>query len=160
MKPDNFSYRGHWGDWSAGGYPTYKLFCQSNTNQKCERGALEAIFTFPSVMDYTKAKLNIVNFKKQLIDFMCPFSFNLEKQHNCQLNLEKSIESNEQSTYSPFEGRTLVCDRVRCKAHFNCSKFNSALNSDKCTLVSETDEQSTTFVDEFKFLIDTYNKFY
>ena len=160
MRPDNFSYQGHWGDWTAGGYPAYKLFCGSNTNEKCERGALEAIFTFPSEIKYENSKSNLINFKKQLIEFMCPFSFNLEKQNDCRLNLESALNSKEHSTYTPFDGKTLVCDRVRCKAHFICSKMNTAFNSNNCSLESETNEKSTTFADEFKFLIESYTKYY
>lgn len=158
MKPDNTSYRGHWGDWTAGGYPTFKLFCGNNENEQCELGALEAITTFPSTQKYSQAKLNLKNFKEQLVDFMCPFAHDFEKQNECRANLENSLTSNDLATYSPFKGKTLSCDRERCKAHFNCSSMNAAFNPGNCSLESETEEDSTTFTDEYKFFISIFNK--
>lgn len=160
MKPDNSSYKGHWGDWTAGGYPAYKLFCGSNTNANCERGALEAIFSFPSSIKYQDAKINIENFKKQLIDFMCPFAFSSTKQEICKENLEKSLTDPLLSKYSPFRGKTLVCDRTKCEAHFNCSAKNAAFSPGNCTLESDSNEDSTTFTDEFKYFVNTFNKNY
>lgn len=160
MKPDNSSYKGHWGNWSAGGYPAYKLFCGSNTNVTCELGALEALYSFPSTHQYLVNKSNLNNFKKQLIDFMCPFAYDVKKQNICQMNLENSLESTIPSPYSPFKGKTLVCDRIQCKAHFNCSSLNAAFNPGNCSLEteSETDEDSFTFTEEYKYLIEIYKK--
>ncbi|MDD4976965.1 MAG: hypothetical protein PHY93_21615 [Bacteriovorax sp.] len=160
MRPDNSSYKGHWGDWTGGGYPAYKLFCGSNENERCELGALEAIFSFPSIMKYDQTKLDLQNFKNQLIEFMCPFAFNPEKQLNCRLNLENALISKTRSAYSPFKGKTLVCDRVKCKAHFNCSSLNASFNPANCSLESETDKESTSFADEYIFFISTYNKYF
>jgi hypothetical protein len=159
MKPDNSSYKGHWGDWSAGGYPTYKLFCGTNENENCEQGALEAVYTFPSTMKYDQAKLNLKNFKDQLIDLMCPFAYNTEKQNDCRLNLENSLLSEARSAYSPFKGKTLVCDRIKCKAHFNCSSMDAAFSPEECALVNETEDISTTFADEYKYYISIFNKY-
>lgn len=158
MKPDNTAYRGHWGDWTAGGYPTFKLFCGSNDNEKCELGALEAIYSFPSIQKYEQTKLSLNNFKNQLVDFMCPFSHDSEKQKECRTNLDNSLVTEGTSNYSPFKGKTLVCDRVRCKAHFNCSSVNAAFNPGNCSLESETEDDSTTFTDEYKFFISIFNK--
>lgn len=158
MKPDNSSYKGHWGDWSAGGYPAYKLFCGSNDNANCKAGALEAIYTFPGTIKYNEVKKDLVTFKKQLIDFMCPFSHDLEKQKTCQESLDKSLTDKTLATYSPFRGKTLVCDRVSCKAHFNCSGINAAFNPGACALVSETEEQSTSFTDEYEYLIGIFTE--
>lgn len=160
MKPDNFSYRGYWGDWSAGGYPTFKLFCGTNENEKCELGALEAIFSFPSTQKYAQAKLSLHNFKEQLVEFMCPFAYSSEKQLECRNNLENSLTSEGPSTYSPFKGKTLVCDRIKCKAYFDCSKREAAFNPDSCSLISQADEEATTFTDEYKYLISIYHKYF
>lgn len=162
MKPDNAPYRGHWGDWTAGGYPAYKLFCGSNQNDKCEKGALEGVFTFPSMMKYAQTKKSLENFKDQLVEFMCPFAFNSEKQAECRSKLENSLVSNGELNYSPFKGKTLVCDRVKCKAHFNCSPMKGAFRPNLCTLESESpsDEVSTSFTAEYRFLISIYNKYF
>lgn len=160
MKPNNSPYKGHWGDWSAGGYPTYKLFCGSNQNTNCELGALEALSTFPSNMKYNIAMSDINNFKELLYDFMCPFAYDQKKQNNCKENLENSLLLNAPTTYSPFHGKTLICDRESCKAHFNCSAYNIAFNPDLCTLMNDSEEESTTFVDEFRYYISLYNKYY
>ncbi len=159
MKPDNSPYRGHWGDWSAGGYPTFKLFCGSNDNQKCEKGAIEGIVSFPGPIKAKEAKANLNNFKKQLIDFMCPFAHNNEKQEACQKNLEASLTNEEAKFYSPFRGKTLSCDKVRCKAHFECSFTSAAFNPGACKLVNENpSEKSTAFADDYNYLINAFIK--
>jgi hypothetical protein len=158
MKPDNSSYKGHWGNWSAGGYPSFKLFCGSNNNINCEEGALEGIYTFPGTFKYADIKSSPEIFKKQLVDFMCPFASSIEKQATCQENLDKSLDDKTLATYSPFRGTTLVCDREICKAHFVCSGLNAAFNPGACVLESETTEQSTSFTDEYAFLINIFKK--
>ena len=160
MKPDNSSYKGHWGDWSAGGYPTFKLFCGSQDNKNCERGAIEAISSFPGPQKSSQVKSSLENFKKQVIDFMCPFAHNSDKQNLCQSNLENSITDSSLASYSPFKGKTLVCDRIRCKAHFNCSFGNAAFNPGNCKLESEAKEGeiSNSFTDEYKYFIEIFNK--
>ena len=160
MKPTNSIYRGHWGDWTAGGYPAYKLFCGSNDNEKCELGALEGVLTYPTNQKVGLAKLSLNNFKDHLVDFMCPHSYSIEKQNQCKEELENSLTAKEKSIYSPFDGKTLVCDRVRCSAKFVCSAYNIAFNPDKCLIESETEENSTAFTDEFKYFISIYNKNY
>ncbi len=158
MKPDNNSYKGHWGDWSAGGYPTYKLFCGNNNNENCELGALEAIFSFPSIYKYKDIKLNLENFNNQLIEIMCPNESSTENREECRSNLLQLTNSNQTSNYSPFQGKTLNCDRGECKAHFNCSAMKAAFKPWLCELVSETDELSTTFTDEYQYFISIYKK--
>ena len=158
MKPDNSSYKGHWGNWSAGGYPTFKLFCGTNDNVSCEEGALEGIYTFPGTIKYKNTKMDLPEFQKQLVDFMCPFSHDSEKQVDCAENLDKSLTDKTLATYSPFKGTTLVCDRVSCKAHFNCSGMKAAFNPGACVLVSETQEQSTTFTEEYEYFINIFKK--
>jgi hypothetical protein len=158
MKPNNSTYKGHWGNWSAGGYPSYKLFCGTNDNSNCELGAIEGIATFPSFQSYHQVKQNNKNYKNQLEEFLCPYGYDLKKQQICKINLEKSLNENSHETYSPFRGKTLVCDRERCKAHFNCSRYNIAFHPEKCSLESETSEESTTFTDEYKYLMNIYNQ--
>lgn len=79
-----------------------------------------------------------------------------EKQSACRETLEKAEKDDLLKTYSPFKGNTLVCDRVSCKAHFNCPTKKAILNPSACELISESDEESTAFVDEYKYLLDLY----
>lgn len=158
MKPDNFSYKGHWGNWSAGGYPAYKLFCGTNDNAKCEEGALEGIYTFPGTIKYRNTKLDVAEFQKQLVDFMCPFAHDDEKQANCAETLDRSLTDKTLATYSPFNGTTLDCDRVSCKAQFNCSGMNAAFNPGACILVNESKDESTAFTDEYEYFINIFKK--
>ena len=161
MKPDNSPYKGYWGDWSAGGYPTFKLFCGAANNEKCEKGAVEGVLTFPGPIHTNEAKSDLVNFKKQLVDFMCPFAHNLDKQNKCQLNLENSQTNEEAKFYSPFKGKTLSCDQIKCKAHFECSFTNAAFNPGACKLVNDSPiEKSTAFTDDYNFIINAFEKHY
>lgn len=153
MKPDNSAYRGHWGDWSEGGYPTYKIFCGSNDTTKCAAGAVEAVKTFPSVVAAKEIK-SLEKFKEVVVDFLCPFGHNQEKQNECKEALEASLT--EKSTYSPFRGTTLNCDFNKCFAHFKCSGFKASFAPGSCKLKNEKPGANSTFTNEYKFLVEAY----
>lgn len=153
MKPDNSAYRGHWGDWSEGGYPTYKIFCGTNDTKKCAPGAVEAIKSFPSVAASSQIK-SLEKFKEVVVDFLCPFGHNPEKQSECREALEASLT--EKSTYSPFRGPTLNCDFTKCHAHFKCSGFKATFAPGSCKLKNEKPGANSTFTNEYKFLVEAY----
>lgn len=153
MKPDNAAYRGHWGDWSEGGYPTYKIFCGSNDTSKCAAGAIEAIKTFPSIVS-PKEITSLGIFKEVVADFLCPFGHNTQKQNECKEALESSLT--EKSTYSPFRGTTLNCDFTRCHAHFKCNGLKASFAPGSCKLKNEKPGANSTFTNEYKFLVEAY----
>jgi hypothetical protein len=154
MKPDNSSYKGYWGDWMEGGYPTYKIFCGSNDNKNCAGGVLEAMMSFPSILP--SAKINTIeDFKIIVHDFMCPFAFNKEKQASCTEALEGSLIG-KNTTYSPFNGVTLNCDLSKCFAHFSCKNSSSG----SCHLVNEKPGVNETFTNEYKFILKAFEENY
>ncbi len=155
MKPDNSTYKGYWGDWTEGGYPTYKIFCGSNNNLNCGHGAIEAILTYPSIMPARHIK-SIDQFKDLLTDFLCPYQYNSSKQSNCKSSLEKSLIDDSYSSYSPFRGTTLNCDFIRCQAHFRCGILASTINPSSCKLINENSGLNNTFTNEYKFLIKNF----
>lgn len=152
MKPDNHSYRGHWGDWTEGGYPSYKVFCGSNLNENCSVGAMESVLTFPSVFPASKVT-NLNEFKTIVHDFLCPFGFDPAKQGKCIEALESSL-SGSNTQYSPFNGVTLNCDFVKCFAHFTCS----GSSSNSCRLVNEKPGPNETFTNEYKFILKAFEE--
>jgi hypothetical protein len=154
MKPDNSSYKGHWGDWSEGGYPTYKIFCGTSANKNCGPGAVEAIKTFPSTVAYNQI-VSLEKFKEVTQDFLCPFGHNPEKQANCINELEASLVDSS-SNYSPFRGTTLNCDMERCYANFKCGGFKASFAPGSCKLINEKPGKNSTFTNEYKFLINAY----
>lgn len=152
MKPDNQSYKGYWGDWMEGGYPTYKIFCGSNENKNCASGALEGLLSFPSVMPPSKVA-TIDDFKSIVQDFMCPFAHDKEKQAKCSEALESSLNG-VNTQYSPFDGVTLNCDFIKCYAHFSCKTSSSG----SCHLVNEKPGANETFTNEYKFIIKAFEE--
>lgn len=154
MKPDNSSYKGYWGDWLEGGYPTYKIFCGTNDNKNCAGGVLEAMMSFPSVIPSAKVT-SIEDFKLIAHDFMCPFAFDKEKQTKCIDALESSLTGTN-TTYSPFNGVTLNCDLSKCFAHFSCKNSSSS----SCRLVNEKPGENETFTNEYKFILKAFEENY
>jgi hypothetical protein len=156
MKPDNYSYSGHWGDWSEGGFPTYKVFCGHLDQSTCGLSAIEAFVTFPSVLDPKTIKTK-EEFKQNVFDFLCPFSERKDVYNDCVKNLESSLSSSESNLYTPFNGKTLNCSFERCEAHFKCNIIQISVNPGSCKLINENDKASDAFVKEFKFYLDAYD---
>lgn len=154
MKPDNASYKGHWGDWSEGGYPSYKIFCGGNKNANCAPGAVEAIKLFPSIVP-VKQITSLEKFKEVAQDFLCPFGYNTEKQAECIGQLEASL-TNSASTYSPFKGVTLNCNFEKCYASFQCGDLAATFSPGSCKLINEKPGINSTFTNEYRFLIEAY----
>lgn len=154
MKPTNSAYKGHWGDWSEGGYPTYKIFCGSNDNKNCGPGAVEAVKTFPSIVPSGQIT-TLEKFKEVAQDFLCPYGHNAEKQAECINALESSL-TDESSTYSPFRGVTLNCDFKKCYARFDCPGLKASLAPGSCKLRNERPGKNSTFTNEYRFLIESY----
>ncbi|MGZ3790164.1 MAG: hypothetical protein ACXVLQ_16645 [Bacteriovorax sp.] len=154
MKPDNSSYKGYWGDWTEGGYPTYKIFCGPNSddNKNCGRGAVEGLLSFPSILPPSKVT-SVESFKEIAHDFLCPFSYDSKKQAECSNALEASLVGGN-SQYSPFNGATLTCDFLKCYAHFTCRSSTST----SCHLVNEKPGANETFTNEYKFLVRSYEQ--
>lgn len=152
MKPDNQSYKGYWGDWSEGGYPTYKIFCGSNDNVNCPAGAMEGILSFPSIIPAARVS-TLADYKAIVQDFLCPFGHDQQKQSACIEALENSL-SGTNTQYSPFKGVTLNCDFVKCYAHFSCGNSSSR----SCHLVNEKPGANETFTNEYKFILKAFEE--
>jgi len=157
MKPDNFSYRGHWGDWREGGFPTYKTFCGDLDSVACGESALSAIDTYPSVV-HPKDIKSEADFKKNIYDFLCPFNEKNNLFNECVEKLEASLVTNENDFYSPFKGPTLNCSFERCEAYFECSLYQMTVKPETCKLVNENKSPSDAFVQEFKFYIEAFKQ--
>jgi hypothetical protein len=156
MKPDNYSYKGHWGDWSEGGFPSYKVFCGDLDVSVCGLGALESLITYPSIL-YPKLISSKEEFKKNVFDYLCHFSERKDIFNECVSSLEKSLVSNETEFYSPLVGKTLNCSFERCEASFKCNIIQISLNPGSCKLINENDKKSDSFVKEFKFFLEAYD---
>lgn len=151
MKPINSVYKGHWGDWTDGGFPTYKLFCGTNNELNCATSGYEAISTFPSVIA-AKKELSKEEYQNILIDFMCPVSTYRNTFNECRDNLMALSNRN----YSPYRGITLNCSLEKCDAYFKCSKLAINYAPSKCKLINENTNPSTSFVEEYEFLMNAF----
>lgn len=157
MKPDNAVYRGVWGEWTAGGFPSYKVFCAHTENSKvCQLGAVEAIKTFPSITA-AKSVDSLEKFKSVAKEFLCPFGHDESKQQQCFDELENSLYD-DQSTYTPFQGKTLNCNLKSCQVSFDCNAFQARYASRTCKLVNHSPGVNQSFVKEFKFLVKSFQK--
>jgi len=153
MRPINSSYKGHWGDWTEGGFPTYKIFCGKMKEELCSLGAYEAVRTFPTVLE-ASAINSKETYQKALIDFMCPVSTFRPTFSECEKNL---LNANDNKEYSPFRGKTLNCNLEKCAAHFKCNIITISINPGSCKLINEDQGTNTAFVDEYLFLLKAYD---
>lgn len=151
MKPINSVYKGHWGDWTDGGFPTYKLFCGTNNELNCATSGYEAISTFPSVIA-AKKELSKEEYQNILIDFMCPVSTYRNTFNECRDSLLSLANRN----YSPYRGITLNCSMEKCDAYFKCGKLAINYAPSKCKLINENTNPSTSFVEEYEFLMNAF----
>jgi hypothetical protein len=154
MKPDNAVYRGYWGQWTDGGWPTYKIFCNERDMRSCQRGAVEAVRTFPSIVPVNDVR-TLEDFTNVAKDFLCPDAQHPERQQTCRRELARSF-SNPRSTYSPFRGTTLNCTLRNCNVEFVCSQRDIQRNPRNCAIRNLSTAPHNAFVSEFRFLIDAF----
>lgn len=157
LKAENSAYHGYWGDWSQGGFPSFKVFCGNLHPNMCSRGISQAIIDYPSSIPLPELA-NEEGYRKQVLDYLCPDS-SLALKKSCMEELE-AISSGQKvnPTYSPFKGKTLNCTMKKCDAYFECGSFARAFSPGSCELINTNKSPSTAFVNEYLFLINAYKQ--
>lgn len=154
MQPLYSSYSGYWGDYKYGSFPTFKFFCGTTPESKCEK--VMALSLQHQLTDVAVDKTSsFEEFKRAAISYFCPKYTNDTKVKNCEDTLNSLAYSSEISTFSPAADYTLRCDSQGCEHKFECAKRYIFGGDIRCSLTKDN-SPSSSFVDEFRRYLRGY----
>ena len=156
LKPDNTPYVGWWGAYREGGLPFYKFFCSKNTTEDCERVMANSMLSHSLIINLKKTS-NFKEYKKGVIDFLCPVSSKKDLRGECEAELEEALITKDM-TYNPFSRPQVECDFKGCQTEISCNKV-FILTVDRpgtCELKNLATEKATTIVREYKAYLEAY----
>lgn len=163
MMPDNYGYRGHWGEFTDGGLGFYKFSCGSSVgSDKCKIGMARGLINHVSTV-YTDYNSDLETFKKSAKDYICPTGEKYIKNgytfESCAETLEKSL-TDSSVTIDTFMSKSLQCDRKSCSASIKCEKIRGfdLLVEKSCSLKNRRDfsKPLTTQVQEYRDLVEGF----
>lgn len=156
LKPDNHPYVGYWGEYYEGGLPFYKFFCATNTDVECKTAMGKALLSFTSVKRITTTS-SFEDYKKVVVDFLCPISASRELRNECEANLDLALKTGDM-TYNPFSRPLVQCDLKGCEVEITCKKIPllGVYKPGTCVLDNKHEGKATTMVQEYKNYIEAY----
>jgi hypothetical protein len=156
LKPDNTPYVGWWGAYREGGLPFYKFFCVRNSAEDCKRVMAKSMLSHSLIVDLKKNS-SLEEYKKGIVDFLCPISSKKDLRGECQAKLDEALVTQDK-TYNPFSRPQVECDFKGCKAEITCDKifFKGVDKPGTCELKNLATSPATTLVREYKAYLDAY----
>jgi hypothetical protein len=150
LKPVNQPYVGFWGEYRDGGLPFYKFFCIKNSNQDCERVMAKSLLSFVGAKPLN-TNSTFENYKKNVLDFLCPISAKRDIRRECEENLENALVTGDE-TYNPFSDEMVQCNFQSCEAEITCKKIFiiQSMKPGTCVLTNNFKGKATTLVREYK----------
>ena len=157
LKPDNTPYVGWWGSYREGGLPFYKFFCARNSAEDCKRVMAKSMLSHSLIVDLKKTS-TLEEYKKGVIDFLCPVSSKKDLRGECQAKLEEALVTQDM-TYNPFSRPLVECDFKGCKAEITCDKilFKGVDKPGTCELKNLATSPATTLVREYKAYLEAFS---
>ena len=149
LKPDNTPYSGFWGSYREGGLPFYKFFCVKNSAEDCTRVMAKSLLSHSLIVNVKKDS-SLEEYKKAVVDFLCPVSSKKDLRGECQAKLEEALVTQDM-TYNPFSRPQVECDFKSCKAEVSCEKvlFTGFAKPGTCGLKNNAKSPATTLVREY-----------
>ena len=156
LKPDNTPYVGWWGSYREGGLPFYKFFCARNNAEDCKRVMAQTMLSHSLIVNLKKNS-SLEEYKKGVIDFLCPVSSKKDLRGECQAKLDEALETQDM-TYNPFSRPQVECDFKGCKTEISCKKivFTGMDKPGTCELKNLANRPATTLVREYKAYLEAY----
>lgn len=156
LKPDNTPYVGFWGAYRGGGLPFYKFFCVQNTIEDCQRVMAQSMLSHTSIVNLKRSS-SLLDYKKAVIDFLCPVSSKKDLRGECAAKLEEALVTNDM-TYNPFSRPQVECDFKSCQVEISCDKvlFTGLPKPGTCELKNHATSPATTLVREYKAYLEAY----
>jgi hypothetical protein len=156
LKPDNHPYVGYWGEYYEGGLPFYKFFCATNSDEECKKAMAQSLLSFTAV-NKIDSKTSFADYKKTVIDFLCPISAKKDIRRECEENLDLALKTGDE-TYNPFSRPLVQCDLHKCEVEITCKKImlTGIYKPGTCVLDNKYNGKATTMVREYKAYLDAY----
>jgi hypothetical protein len=156
MKPDNTPYNGFWGQYRAGGLPFYKFFCIKNSSEACTRVMAKSLLSFIGTTNI-KTTSTLAEYKKVVLDFLCPVSAKRDLRAECEANLESALVTGD-STYNPFSRAQVECNFKSCEVEIKCKKIflTGIFKPGSCELINNSKGKATTLVREYKAYLEGF----
>ncbi len=166
LKPEDFAYTGHWGQFS-GALPFYKFFCDPAMGDIiCKRGMAKYAMSLISVLPIDENS-SLEDYKKVIQDSICSNRPGKELQkENCVNALESSLEGKNLTfnpNYTRDNGSQAVqfeCTFTQCKLEYKCEKVDllgsTILRRSSCSAKALPGTEATTATREYKAFIDGY----
>ena len=156
LKPDNTAYYGWWGQYRDGGLSFYKFFCLKNSEEDCTRVMAKSMLSHTLIVNLKKTS-TLEEYKKGVIDFLCPVSSKKDLRSECQAELENALVTGDM-TYNPFTRPAIECDFKTCKAEITCDKIliTGIPKPGTCSLRNDAKAPPTTLVREYKAYLQGY----
>lgn len=156
LKPDNHPYVGYWGEYYEGGLPFYKFFCATNSDEECKKAMAQSLLSFTAV-NKINTKSSFEDYKKTVVDFLCPISAKRDLRRECEENLDLALKTGDE-TYNPFSRPLVQCDLHSCEVEIKCDKIflTGVFKPGTCKLDNKAKSKATTMVREYKAYLDAY----
>lgn len=156
LKPDNTPYVGFWGAYRQGGLPFYKFFCPKNSTETCLKAMANSLVSHTLTVNL-KRDSSLADYKKAVVDFLCPVSSKRDLRGECTTKLEEALVTLDY-TYNPFSRPQVECDFNNCKVEITCGKvlFTGLPKPGTCELKNNYQGKATTLVREYKAYLDAY----
>lgn len=156
LKPDNTPYVGFWGAYREGGLPFYKFFCPKNSSETCLKALANSLLSHTLIVNL-KRDSSLSDYKKAVVDFLCPVSSKKDLRGECAAKLEEALITQDY-TYNPFSRPQVECDFNSCKVEISCDKvlFTGLPKPGTCELKNKSQGKATTLVREYKAYLDAY----
>lgn len=156
LKPDNTPYVGFWGAYRAGGLPFYKFFCVKNSEADCQRVMAKSMLSHTLIVNLKKNS-SLAEYKKAVVDFLCPVSSKKDLRGECEAKLEEALVTGDM-TYNPFSRPQVECDFKACKVEIDCEKIliTGVPKPGTCELKNNTPAPATTLVREYKAYLSAF----
>lgn len=156
LKPDNTPYVGWWGAYREGGLPFYKFFCARNSMEDCKRVMAQTMLSHSLIVNLKKNS-SLEEYKKGVVDFLCPISSKSDLRGECQAKLDEALVTQDM-TYNPFSRPQVECDFKGCKTEITCDKilFKGVDKPGTCELKNYSNGKATTLVREYKAYLEAY----
>ncbi len=156
LKPDNTPYVGFWGAYREGGLPFYKFFCMKNSEADCQRVMAKSMLSHTLTVNLKKTS-SLAEYKKGVLDFLCPVSSKKDLRGECEAKLEEALVTKDM-TYNPFSRPQVECDFKGCKAEIECEKvlFTGVPKPGTCHLKNNITSPATTLIREYKAYLSAF----
>lgn len=147
LRPDNFPYKGIWGDYKEGGLGIFKFFCPRNSQANCELTMGEALLSnlFVKRVDFRSNESELL---AVVHEYLCPTGQKSKDGfNNCVARTQKAYGEGD-TGYTPFHGHSIQCDFKGCTWEWKCKPIKDSVEL-SCDILNTSRRNTDTFMKEY-----------